>query len=161
MCIFLTPRHLSIYFVFMCECVCVYDVCTCVQVPRGAHWPSCFVTLWLIPLRQGLPLILEPGWQPAGSSGSPLSHPTSLGLPEDMPIFLCGCWGFECQSIRILAEQIFFTTEPSPQPFQLLCGVCLQDFWPFEGGSHFPLSAVSLAFNGRADSPVLHCTFQS
>ena len=60
--------------VHACVFVCVYGICVhvgagahaCAHMEvRGGYLLSCSMTLWHIPLRQGLSLNLGLGWQPA------------------------------------------------------------------------------------------------
>lgn len=97
-----------ILFIYWCVNI-VHGVCehvggaVCSRVymkGRGKRQLSCsiiFLPFCLTPLRQGLPLNLELGQQPANPGNPPVSIPTGLGLHgySAVPSFLDYiCWGF-------------------------------------------------------------------
>ena len=80
-----------------CSCVCIHvrtrvcvceHMCVCTCGARGGLCVSLTLshTPFLIPLRQGLSLTLQLGWQPAGPSNAVSTSPHAA-----VPDFLCGC----------------------------------------------------------------------
>lgn len=103
----------------MCACECMGGICmmyahVCARYlsvyiyteSRRGFGVYFSITVWIIPLKQGLPLNLELGWQTVSFSIPPVSTPHSTGVRG-----VCGytqlfheCWGFKLRSSRLCSK---------------------------------------------------------
>lgn len=95
----------------VCVLMCVHTrahTCVCTCGARGGLCVSLTLshTPFLIPLRQGLSLTLQLGWQPAGPSKAVSTSPHAA-----VPDFLCGCWDLNLSPPNCKASALL--TEPS------------------------------------------------
>lgn len=90
--IFLYASWPFLEFLFLSVCMCI---CLCFWDDNQRNISFLFITLCLIPMRQGFSLNL------ASPSHHPLSTCCNKMVSEGIlgqPAFLCGCWGFELMS---------------------------------------------------------------
>ena len=110
---------IKIYAVFFAcvhihGCVNVFGIYECYMVCVGVHVYEarravqyCAVTVCIIPLRQGLPLILELGWHPANHSDPLVSISGSTRVRDEfvvLPSFVYECWGLELRSSGLCSK---------------------------------------------------------
>lgn len=117
-------------FIYLCMCVSEIHIHAythiCTHIHAYAHicthgslrMPSVLINhSHPIPLRQGLFLNGEMGWQPLSPSNPSVSIPHSSGTTEALVCgFSHGFWGLEHSPSHL---QLLLPTEPSPQSFGL------------------------------------------